>query len=116
MTQRGILAMARDGTNVQNVPAATLLLGDRYCHLCNPGLQWLFEDGAPLARLPFVPINRMRATYATLAQSAGLDATIINAMQGRSEGSAVLYSNYLNPLPQTFRNAALSIAAEAESH
>ena len=76
----------------------------------------LFEDGGPLARLPFVPINRMRATHATLAQSAGLDATIVNAMQGRSEGSAVLYGNYLNPLPQTFKNAALSIAAEAESY
>ena len=70
----------------------------------------LFADGAPLARLPFVPINRMRATYATLAQSAGLDATIINAMQGRSEGSTVLYSNYLNPVSQTLRDAALSIA------
>ena len=76
----------------------------------------LFEEGAPLARLPFVPINRMRATYATLAQSAGLDSAIINSVQGRSEGSAVLYGNYLNPLPQTFKNAALSIAAEAESH
>ena len=39
----------------------------------------------------------MRATYSTLAQSAGVDPTLINAIQGHSEGSEVLYSNYLNP-------------------
>lgn len=65
----------------------------------------LFANGGPLEGLPFVGINRMRATYATLMQGAGVDSTVINAMQGRSRDSKVLYSNYLSPYPQTFEMA-----------
>ena len=65
----------------------------------------LFKKGAPLHVLPFVELNRMRATYATMMQRAGVDRTIINAMQGRTDNSAVLYSNYLNPGNDTFREA-----------
>lgn len=65
----------------------------------------LFNEDAPLYGLPFVPINRMRATYSTLMQRAGVDSTVINAVQGRSEGSAVLYSNYLVPGQDTFSTA-----------
>ena len=66
----------------------------------------LFSDGRALHDLPFVGINRMRATYSTLMQSAGVDHTVINAMQGRSRDSKVLYSNYLNPYGSTFDSSA----------
>ena len=44
----------------------------------------------------------MRATFATLAQASGIDSTLINAMQGRSANSQVLYTNYLSPQTPTF--------------
>lgn len=69
----------------------------------------LFERGGLLEGLPFVGINRMRATYATLMQSAGVDSTVINAMQGRSRDSRVLYSNYLAPYPSTFEHAGRAL-------
>lgn len=74
----------------------------------------LFERGAPLDGLPFVQLNRMlnrmRATYATLAQWAGLDSRLINQMQGRSAGSKVLESNYLNPYMDTYASAQDAIS------
>lgn len=66
------------------------------------------EDGC-LHGLPFVWINRMRATYATLMQGAGIDSTLINALQGRSQNSEVLYANYLNPYQQSFLDASQSL-------
>lgn len=68
----------------------------------------MFDAGQPLHGMPYVWLNRMRATYATLMQGAGIDSTVINAMQGRSGNSQVLYANYLNPGGDTF-NAAASI-------
>lgn len=65
-----------------------------------------FGEGKPLHGMPFVWLNRMRATYATIMQGAGVDSTVINAMQGRSANSQVLYSNYLNPGSDTFARAA----------
>lgn len=70
-----------------------------------------FEEGGVLEGLPFVHINRMRATYSSLMQQAGIDSTIINAMQGRSENSQVLYTNYLNPYNQTFAESAANMSA-----
>lgn len=70
----------------------------------------LFEPGAALDGLPFVHLNRMRATYATLAQASGIDSTLINAMQGRSKNSQVLYSNYLNPQQDAFSEAQEAVA------
>ena len=69
----------------------------------------LFQDGGPLHGLPFVELNRMRATYATMMQRAGIDRTIINAMQGRTDNSPVLYTNYLNPGNETFAESAQSM-------
>lgn len=66
----------------------------------------LFEEGHPLEGMPFVWLNRMRATYATLMQQAGVESSIINAMQGRSKDSPILYTNYLNPGKSTFVAAA----------
>jgi integrase len=71
----------------------------------------LFEPGEPLHGLPFVEIGRMRATYSTLMQRAGVDRTIINAMQGRTDNSPVLYSNYLNPGQDTFVESAASMSS-----
>ena len=65
-----------------------------------------FAEGGCLHGLPFVWLNRMRATYATLMQGAGIDSTLINALQGRSQNSEVLYSNYLNPRQDAFVQAA----------
>lgn len=65
-----------------------------------------FEDGGCLHGLPFVWMNRMRATYATIMQGAGVDSTLINAMQGRSSNSEVLYGHYLNPRQDSFERAA----------
>lgn len=65
-----------------------------------------FEPSGCLHGLPFVWINRMRATYATLMQGAGVDSTLINAMQGRSSNSEVLYGHYLNPHQDSFERAA----------
>lgn len=65
-----------------------------------------FAEGGCLRGLPFVWLNRMRATYATLMQGAGIDSTLINALQGRSQNSEVLYSNYLNPRHDAFIQAA----------
>lgn len=65
-----------------------------------------FEEGGCLHGLPFVWINRMRATYATLMQGAGIDSALINALQGRSQNSEVLYANYLNPYQTSFLDAA----------
>ncbi len=69
----------------------------------------LFEEGGALFGLPFVNLNRMRATYATMMQRAGIDRTIINAMQGRTDNSPVLYTYYLNPGNETFRESAQSM-------
>lgn len=74
----------------------------------------LFDEGQPLHGLPFVPLNRMRATYSTLAQAADLQSTLINAMQGRSDGSEVLYRHYLNPEMGTFVDAAMRINCKVE--
>lgn len=72
------------------------------------GAMWrrLFDEGHRLAGMPYVTLNRMRATYSTMMQLAGVDSTIINAMQGRSANSRVLYSNYLNPFEASFASAA----------
>lgn len=66
----------------------------------------LFLPCAPLDGLPFVTLGRMRATYSTMMQAAGVSDGVINALQGRSENSAVLYANYLNPLSETFLRAS----------
>ena len=71
----------------------------------------LFGEGKPLEGLPFVELGRMRATYSTLMQRAGVDRTIINAMQGRTDNSPVLYSNYLNPHVDTFEESASAMSA-----
>lgn len=57
--------------------------------------------------VPFVPINRMRATHETIMQQQGVQDTLNAALHGRSN---VLtgYRNYLNP-----RDEALSAAANA---
>ena len=39
-------------------------------------------------------------------QGAGIDSTLINTMQERSQNSEVLYSNYLNPRQDAFVQAA----------
>ena len=70
----------------------------------------LFEPSGALYGLPFVQLNRMRATYSTLMQRAGVDRTIINAMQGRTDNSPVLYSNYLNPQNDTFSESASAMS------
>ena len=70
----------------------------------------LFGAGEPLEHLPFVEIGRMRATYSTLMQRAGVDRTIINAMQGRTDNSPVLYTNYLNPGSETFAQSATAMS------
>ena len=70
----------------------------------------LFGAGRPLEGLPYVEIGRMRATYSTLMQRAGVDRTIINAMQGRTDNSPVLYTNYLNPGSDTFTESAAAMA------
>ena len=53
----------------------------------------------------------MRATYSTLMQRAGVDRTIINAMQGRTDNSPVLYTNYLNPGSETYVQSAAAMSA-----
>lgn len=72
-----------------------------------PGL-WrsLFDKGKPLEGMRFVHLGRMRATYSTLMQQSGVDLSVINAMQGRSANSQVLYTNYLNPQMDTFVRAS----------
>lgn len=71
----------------------------------------LFHEGGALEGLPFVEIGRMRATYSTMMQRAGVDRTIINAMQGRTDNSPVLYSNYLNPGADTYSESAAAMSA-----
>lgn len=71
----------------------------------------LFNEGGALEGLTFVEIGRMRATYSTLMQQAGVDRTIINAMQGRTDNSPVLYSNYLNPGDATYEQSAAAMSA-----
>lgn len=71
----------------------------------------LFEDGGTLEGLPFVELGRMRATYSTLMQRAGVDRTVINAMQGRTDNSPVLYTNYLHPGSETFAQSAAAMSA-----
>lgn len=66
----------------------------------------LFAEGGPLHGLPEVKLGRMRATNATMLQRAGIDRTIINAMQGRADNSPVLYTNYLNPGIETYSESA----------
>ena len=70
----------------------------------------LFEEGQPLHNLPFVELGRMRATYSTMMQRAGIDGSIINAMQGRSDNSPVLYAHYLNPGADTFSESATAMS------
>lgn len=89
-------------TSGGNVPTGHRLSPDRV-----PG-KWrsYFEEGGCLHGLPFVWTNGMRATNATLMQGAGVDSTLINAMQGRSSNSEVLYGHYLNPRQDSFERAA----------
>ena len=75
----------------------------------------LFDEGAPLHGLRYVPLNRMRATFSTLAQAAGLDYSIINALQGRSNNSQVLYTNYLAPQEDTFNDAVSRIQSHIDA-
>lgn len=70
----------------------------------------MFDEGGPLEGMPYVQIGRMRATYSTLMQRAGVDRTIINAMQGRTDNSPVLYTNYLNPGSETFSESAVAMS------
>lgn len=70
-----------------------------------------FEEGGPLFGLSYVRIGRMRATYSTLMQRAGVDRSIINAMQGRTDNSPVLYTNYLNPMMDTYTESARAMSA-----
>lgn len=70
----------------------------------------MFGEGGELEGLPFVQLNRMRATYATIAQQGGVDSTLINAAQGRSDGSKVLYSNYLNPGTDSMAAASAAVS------
>lgn len=70
-----------------------------------------FDAGGPLEGLPYVKIGRMRATYSTLMQRAGVDRTIINAMQGRTDNSPVLYTNYLMPGADTYAESAQAMSA-----
>ena len=72
--------------------------------------KYLFGPGKPLEGLPYVEIGRMRATYSTLMQRAGVDRTIINAMQGRTDNSPVLYTNYLNPGSDTYSESAAAMS------
>jgi integrase len=74
-----------------------------------------FEEGGCLESLPFVEIGRMRASYATLMQQAGIDSTVINAMQGRSSNSQVLYTNYLSPQLATYATASERMARLVET-
>lgn len=71
----------------------------------------LFGAGKPLESLPFCEIGRMRATYSTLMQRAGVDRTIINAIQGRTDNSPVLYTNYLNPGNDTYNQSVAAMSA-----
>lgn len=89
-------------TNAGPVPTGRRLTPDR---IPERWKSYFAEDGC-LHGLPFVWINRMRATYATLMQGAGIDSTLINALQGRSQNSEVLYANYLNPYQQSFLDAS----------
>jgi hypothetical protein len=43
-------------------------------------------------------------------QQAGIDRTVINAMQGRTDNSPVLYTNYLNPGTETFSESASAMS------
>jgi intergrase/recombinase len=52
----------------------------------------------------------MRATYATLAQEAGVADSIINAMQGRAKNSQILYRHYESPMVSAYQRAAESYA------
>jgi integrase len=71
----------------------------------------LFGKGQPLEGMPFVELGRMRATYSTMMQRAGVETSIINAMQGRTDNSPVLYTNYLNPGSDTFYESAAAMSA-----
>lgn len=74
-----------------------------------------FAEGGCLHGLPFVWLNRMCATYATLMQGAGIDSTLINSLQGRSQNSEVLYSKYLNPRQDAFVQAAKRLQDSLET-
>lgn len=99
---KGPVCQSERYTKAGNVPTGHRLTPDRIPK------KWksYFSPGGCLEGLPFVWLNRMRATYATLMQGAGIDSTLINAMQGRSGNSEVLYTNYLNPRQESFRQAA----------
>lgn len=75
-------------------------------------IEWrkLFSDGHPLHGYPYVHLSRMRATYATLAQEAGVADSIINAMQGRAKNSQILYRHYEAPMVSAYKRAAESYA------
>lgn len=75
----------------------------------------MFSDDGPLHGMRFVELGRMRATYATLAQWAGLDSRLINQIQGRTAGSDVLESNYLNPYSDTFEAANRTVSCKMEA-
>lgn len=70
----------------------------------------LFAEGGALHGMPWCEIGRMRATYSTLMQRAGVESSVINAMQGRTTNSPVLYTNYLNPGNDTYTESADTMA------
>lgn len=48
------------------------------------------------AKIPYIPLSRMRATHETLMQSVGVSDSLNSRLHGRST-IAVGYSNYLEP-------------------
>lgn len=91
------------------------------------GRDWLYLTGEAAPRSPsalsadwrawckrhgvrHVPLGKLRHTYATLAQSAGVDGTLIAAMLGHTQVGTT-YAHYLRPSPETFARAASEVAA-----
>jgi len=55
----------------------------------------LYDPGAPLDGIPWLPMNRLRATHETLMLRAGVPDALNAAIHGHSQ--KVAYSNYLAP-------------------
>ena len=58
------------------------------------------------AKVPFIPMTRLRATHETLMQQAGIADTLNARIHGRSNSSQIGYKHYLNPQIQAKLNAA----------
>lgn len=96
---RGFLLRVRGGCMDRVIPDGSLVCVDPDALVCplgagNMARTWrrLWGEGRPLASLPYLPLQRMRATHESLMQKAGVLDSVNAAAHGHAQ--RVSYEHY----------------------